>query len=255
MHMSASLYETDEIVDQYLLFHYGSAGEILPFSFGPRDALDFPARCVADYLPEDGEAAGFRGLDLGCAVGRSAFEMTRRCHEVVAIDYSHKFIEAAKTVQRDGGIDYRRTDEGDLRTSLRATLPAGVHPGRVAFRQGDAQNLPEDLGDFDFVLAANLIDRLENPLTCLRRLPGLVRSGGRLVITSPYTWLAEFTPRSAWLGGKQTANGTVSTKDALIEFLDGAFDLRESRDMPLLIREHARKYQWSVAEATVWQRR
>jgi hypothetical protein len=26
-------------------------------------------------------------------------------------------------------------------------------------------------------------------------------------------------------------------------------------DLPFLIREHQRKFQWSVAEATIWRRR
>jgi hypothetical protein len=27
------------------------------------------------------------------------------------------------------------------------------------------------------------------------------------------------------------------------------------KDLPFLIREHARKFQWSVAEATIWRRK
>ena len=34
-----------------------------------------------------------------------------------------------------------------------------------------------------------------------------------------------------------------------------AFDLIAVKDLPFLIREHARKFQWSVAEATIWRRR
>ena len=31
--------------------------------------------------------------------------------------------------------------------------------------------------------------------------------------------------------------------------------LRQTLDLPFLIREHRRKYQWSVAEASLWQRK
>jgi hypothetical protein len=31
--------------------------------------------------------------------------------------------------------------------------------------------------------------------------------------------------------------------------------LKLVKDLPFLIREHARKFQWSVALATVWRRR
>jgi hypothetical protein len=37
--------------------------------------------------------------------------------------------------------------------------------------------------------------------------------------------------------------------------LDKDFTLHERKDLPFLIREHARKFQWSVAEATIWIRK
>ena len=42
---------------------------------GPRDALFYPIRCVSDFLPAIGVVE--RALDLGCAVGRSTFELSR----------------------------------------------------------------------------------------------------------------------------------------------------------------------------------
>jgi SAM-dependent methyltransferase len=120
---------------------------------------------------------------------------------------------------------------------------------KVRFEQGDACNLRADLGEFDFVLLANLIDRLPDPARCLARLPALVAPGGGLVITSPYTWMEEYTPRGKWLAG---AEGTLA---ALKKILAPAFEFRRALDLPFLIRDHRRKYQWSVAEASVWQRK
>jgi hypothetical protein len=83
----------------------------------------------------------------------------------------------------------------------------------------------------------------------------LVKPGGQLVITSPYTWLEDFTPRGQWLGGYRDAEGPVTTLAGLRTRLGAAFELIEARDLPFLIREHARKYQWSVAQGTIWRRR
>ena len=66
---------------------------------------------------------------------------------------------------------------------------------RCYFQQGDACDLPVDLGKFGCVLAANLICRLHTPLDFLNRLADLVIPGGIVVITSPYTFLEEFTPK------------------------------------------------------------
>ena len=247
-------YETDKLVNEYLLFHFGAAAEVLPYAWGPAGALDYPVRCVRECVDATALPAGARALDLGCAVGRSSFELARLCVEVVGIDYSHRFVAAAEQVRTTGGMDYFRLDEGECGTLLRASLPAGVDPERVRFEQGDAMALRGDLGSFDVVLMANLIDRLREPVRCLERLPQLVRPGGLLVVTSPYTWLQEYTPRQDWLGGVAGDGARRDTLDGLRAHLEPAFQLESTRDLPFLIREHARKYQWSVAQASLWRR-
>ncbi|MHA3770561.1 putative 4-mercaptohistidine N1-methyltransferase [Verrucomicrobiota bacterium sgz303538] len=250
-----NIYETDKLLGEYLLFHYGTPEEILPWPQGPREALGYPQRCVSECLDVKLLPENARALDLGCAVGRSTFELARHCTEVVGIDYSRRFVEAASVLQREVVLDYLRTDEGDLTTRLTARVPQEIDRSRVSFEAGDAMNLRPDIDSFDVVLMANLIDRLSAPQRCLAALPGLVRPGGQLLITSPYTWMEEFTPRENWLGGYLRDGGRVATREGLQSALDESFELIATKDLPFLIREHARKFQWSVAEATIWRRR
>ncbi len=249
-----NLYESDRAVAEYLLFHYGSAEEILPYPSGPVSALGFAVRTVSELLDPHPLPAEARALDIGCAVGRSAFELSRRCAEVVGIDYSHAFVQAAELIRTHGNRPYERVDEGELTTALVARLPAQASPARVRFEQGDAMALRADLGVFDVVHAANLIDRLPEPIRFLERAPSLVKPGGLLLLTSPYTWLESFTPRTHWLGGLVRNGHPLRTLEALRRTLEPHFRLQERRDLPFLIREHARKFQWSVAEGTVWTR-
>lgn len=243
-------YESRRALDQYLLFHYGSTEEVLPYPFGPRDALGYPARCAGAALAECA-APPSRALDLGCAVGGASFELARVCGEVVGVDVSRTFIDAATRLQREGALAYERVEEGDRVTPLVARVPAEVDRSRVRFEVGDATALPASLGEFDVVVLANLIDRVADPARCLDRLAWILRPGGVLFVSSPYTWLPEFTPRERWLGG----GNEVSTMEAIRARLDPTFALVRRSDMPFLIREHARKFQWSVADATVWRRR
>jgi putative 4-mercaptohistidine N1-methyltranferase len=247
-------YETDKLLNEYLLFHYGKPTEVLPHAFGPVDSLDYPVRCVSECIASADLPARARALDLGCAVGRSAFELARHFEKVIGIDYSHRFVAAAESIRTTDGIDYMRLEEGERATRLRAALPSGVDAERVRFEQGDAEALREGLGKFDAVLMANLIDRLRKPVRCLQRLPELVRAGGLLVVTSPYTWMEEYTPRADWLGGRTGPEGGRNTLDGLKLQLEPAFCLESTRELPFLIREHARKYQWSVAQASLWRR-
>jgi putative 4-mercaptohistidine N1-methyltranferase len=248
--MATDFYESDAAVEQYLLFHYGSPEQVCPLLPEARTACGFPARCVSESLRRIVPQKRTRALDLGCAVGRSSFELGRHFEEVTGVDFSARFIAAAERMRAERVATVRVPREGSATDEMRLELPSGLRTDHVRFERGDACALRADLGTFDFVLMANLIDRLPDPGKCLARLPSLISHGGWLVITSPCTWLEEFTARDKWLDGD--GRGTLS---ALKERLAPDFDLRHVFDLPFLIREHRRKYQWSVAEASVWQRK
>lgn len=249
--MADNIYESDRLVREYLLFHYGEPDEVLPWKHGPRESLGFAARCVRELLNSSSVGRDARALDVGCAVGRSSFELAGHCREVIAIDYSHAFVDAAEKIRRDGALDYDYTIEGARTARATARVPAGVDVSRVKFEAGDAMRLRSDLGAFDVVLAANLICRLPDPRVFLARLPDLVKPGGQLLLTTPFTWLEEFTPRDRWIGGV----GELESAEELTRLLEPHFELKASKELPFLIREHARKFQYSVAWGTRWVRR
>jgi putative 4-mercaptohistidine N1-methyltranferase len=248
--MATSFYESDAAVEQYLLFHYGTPEQICPLLPEARTACGFPARCVSESLRHIVMQQRTRALDLGCAVGRSSFELGRHFNEVLGIDFSGRFIAAAERMRDERAVTVRAAREGSATDELRLELPDDLRAGHIRFEQGDACALGADLGTFDLVLMANLIDRLPDPARGLSGLGRLINPGGWLIITSPYTWLEEYTPREKWLDG-----GGRGTLSALKERLARDFELRRAFDLPFLIREHRRKYQWSVAEASVWRRK
>ena len=249
--MEANIYESQKSLNEYLLFHYGSEEDIFGGLPGPRDALGFPARCVAalldrSLLPRDAVA-----LDIGCAVGRSTFELARHAVRVTGIDYSHQFIAAANILRLTGSLETQKLEEGTFQSPFVARVPPDISREAVSFLQHDAMNLPPDLAQADIVLAANLICRLRNPKKFLHRLPLLLRPGGQLLLTTPFTWMEEFTPGENWLGGRE---GT-SSFEALSGELAGYFELQHTCNLPFVIREHRRKYQYGIALGSRWKRR
>jgi putative 4-mercaptohistidine N1-methyltranferase len=244
-------YETEKLLGEYLLFHYGNAAEILSEQWDAvsREVLEFPARCVAcadlPSLPENA-----RALDVGCAVGRSTFELAAHCAEVIGIDFSQRFIDAANALKQTGELEFKGLEEGSRFSKSTAKISADIDRSRVFFETGDAMNLRENLGVFDIVLAANLLCRLHEPAKFLQRLPQLVNPGGQLILTTPCTWLEEFTPREHWLCDERS-----STLDGLHRHLGAHFSLQRTLDLPFLIREHARKFQLTIAQASVWIRK
>ncbi|MDQ8185553.1 putative 4-mercaptohistidine N1-methyltransferase [Pelagicoccus sp. SDUM812002] len=244
-----SFYETDKAISEYLLFHYGA-----PDKFnGPAEALDFSKRCAE--LSARHPLKHGRALDLGCAVGRSSCELSAYFEETIGIDFSYGLIEAGERIRDGASLEAEIAIEGELTERIVLERPACTRPNCLRFQQGDAMNLPDSLGLFDFVLMANLIDRLPDPRKCLENIGKILNAGGILAITSPYTWLEEYTPKSKWLGGFEKDGAPVRSYQTIREVLATEFDEIESLDMPFLIREHARKNQYSVAHATLWRKR
>lgn len=254
------VYEDQQMVNDYMLLHFGSQTDQMPHAFGPQAATEFPLRCAQWLLegaPEFG-AGTQRALEIGCAVGRASFELARGYQEVIGVDLSSAFIDTAKILQRDGCLDYFRKDEGELGTHLTAHVSPAIDRYRITFRQADACSLPADYVDFDAVLMANLLCRLPSPKSLLGRLGGprgLVKVGGLVALFSPYSWLEQFTPSGAWFGGFKKDGRAIKTADALREFFtQEGFVLRREEEVPLVIREHHRKYQYIVTHAMLWQR-
>ncbi|VVM05556.1 partial 2-polyprenyl-6-hydroxyphenyl methylase / 3-demethylubiquinone-9 3-methyltransferase, partial [Methylacidimicrobium cyclopophantes] len=211
----------------------------------PAELADFPVRCVREgfrweELPPDPAA-----LELGCAVGRSCYELSRRCRRVVGLDRSEAFLRAARLLQKAGSIRCPVPLEGDRTAPWEFSLPRGVRPERVEFRLDDVLSTALD-EPFDLLLAANLLDRLPDPAALLHRLPSLLRPGGQLLLTSPYTWLPEYTPRERWL---------VPGSEAIERLLSPSFTLLRRWNLSLVLREHARKFQWCLPEATLWRKK
>jgi 5-histidylcysteine sulfoxide synthase/putative 4-mercaptohistidine N1-methyltranferase len=245
----SKLYETDVLVTQYLDFHYGPEALGVP---------NFPRACAGEVLPLLPADRRRRCLDIGCSVGRSALEFARAFEHVDAIDFSARFIQSGVRLQEGGEIHYEVPTEGELTVARSVSLEKlglGELRTHVAFMQGDACNLKSLYTGYDLVFAGNLVDRLYDPGMFLDSIGDRVLPGGLLVITSPYTWLEEYTPKSKWLGGRREHGEALTTFAGIARALDGGFDLVHRTDVPFVIRETARKHQHSIADLTVWRRR
>ncbi|MBT3430509.1 MAG: methyltransferase domain-containing protein [Proteobacteria bacterium] len=171
-------YDTDTQLNEYLVFHYGEGAQVLGWEFGPVKALGFHKRLVG-WIDTGRLRPGSRALDLGCAVGRITFELSKFCDSVVGIDASKSFITCADLIKASGTASFRLTREGSLGTPAEVQLPADLARDRVTFLQGDAADPPASVGKFDVVILANLLDRLAHPRKMLQKLPEIPRPGAQ----------------------------------------------------------------------------
>ena len=111
---------------------------------------------------------GHRVLDLGCGGGRHAFEVYRRGADVVAFDL----------------------DPGELGPvagmfgAMRAEGEAGPEAGATAI-SGDATAMPFGDEAFDRVIAAEVLEHINDDQRAMNELARVLRPGGLAAITVP----------------------------------------------------------------------
>ncbi len=116
---------------------------------------------------------GDRVLDMGCGAGRHAFEMFRRGADVVAFDQDGD--ELAGVLELFGAM--REAGEA----------PAGAE---ADIKQGDALALPFPDGEFDRVVAAEVLEHIPEDTAAIAELARVLRPGGTIAVTVP-RWLPE----------------------------------------------------------------
>jgi 5-histidylcysteine sulfoxide synthase/putative 4-mercaptohistidine N1-methyltranferase len=247
--LPSSRYETDKLLSEYAEFHYGNEYFGVP---------NFPRALAELAIRAMGDRPARKALDLGCAAGRTSFELARHFEQVTGLDFSARFISLGVQLAERGVLRYALTDEGELvfyRERTLAELGLDEARTKVEFFQGDACNLKPIFTGYDLILAANLIDRLYSPAKFLSAIHERLNPNGLLLIASPYTWLEEHTKREEWIGGFKKDGESYTTLDGLKALLGKHFHLIAGPvEVPFVIRETRRKFQHTISEATIWEK-
>lgn len=230
-------HDQHSLLSTYLDAHYGDP---TPPAGWPRTE-DYWQHVMAAV---ERTVTGGSALDLGCGVGRLAFELAR-CHDqVVGLDLNFQLVAAAARIQRSGRVEYRRRLRGRQFTEIRQSYDASRN---VLFLVADALDPPFEAHRFDTVAALNLLDNVSVPLTLIGQMDALLRRAGTLLIGSPYEWRHDIADPSQWLENTdRDAPGVL--RAILAERLISALPLdyrivEDIADLPWILRQHDRFWQ------------
>ncbi len=116
---------------------------------------------------------GERVLDMGCGAGRHAFEMYRRGADVIAFD------QDADELSNVRELFVAMREEGQVPEGAEADV-----------KEGDALSLPFASGEFDRVVAAEILEHIPADIQAIDELVRVLRPGGTIALTVP-RWLPE----------------------------------------------------------------
>ena len=158
-------------------------------------------------------------LDLGCAVGRTTFELAAHTGRLVlGVDLSYAMLRLAARVLREGRVRYPRRRVGLVYD--RRDFPASFTGAEnVDFWACDALALPFPTGTFAAVVGLNVLDCVQSPHDLLASLPRLFVEGGKAILSTPYDWSPNATPVEAWLGGHSQRGENAGASEPVLRAL------------------------------------
>lgn len=114
---------------------------------------------------------GDRVLDMGCGAGRHAFEMYKRGADVMAFDQDPDELATVR----------------EWFSAMRDEVPEGAEADA---KEGDALALPFGNGEFDRIVAAEVLEHIPADIQAIDELVRVLRPGGTLAVSVP-RWFPE----------------------------------------------------------------
>ncbi len=184
-------YGSFSMLQSYLWSHYSE------FFNGP-DATDAYKKWAAAFSPHNGWA-----LDIGCAVGRLTFEMTKTHDRAIGIDTSLSFIKAARKLTAEKHLEFDLIMEGKITEKRASDLDPDFRYEKAEFIVADAMALPFRSKRFATASSVNILEKVPDPSKhFLEADRVMLEEGARFLISDPFSWDETVSAPELWLGGR-----------------------------------------------------
>lgn len=185
-------------------------------------------------------------IDMGCAVGRTSFELAE-VHDlpVLGIDLNFGMLKSATQILNNNRYVYPKRKTG----VVFETRQFPVHfPRRdkVDFWVCDALNLPFKNNSFSFGLSFNLLDCVPNPVMLLMETTRIMKKNSDIILTTPYDWSEGATPYENWVGGHSQRTAYRGDPEKIFKTLFSSTNDRAALCKEIKITTEIADIPWSV---------
>lgn len=232
-------YNSDAMVSSYLWSHYC-------------DIFDDPDATHAYDVWSEGFSAGTgTALDIGCAVGRLSFEMSRHHERVIGIDTSKSFIAKARQLLLKKRLDFDLIIEGQITENRSIEFQNGWHYDKIEFIVADAMALPFGRGSFSTAASINILEKVPDPRNHFTEINRLLKKTNSLFIFSdPFSWDAGFSDPETWLSGLTKGKFKGRGMDNITKILEG---MDQIFDPPMTVTDQ-KDVAWKIRKTqNLWE--
>jgi SAM-dependent methyltransferase len=235
----ASGYNSKNMLSPYLWSHFCDL-------FKDPDATDAYRRWSSFFRKTDGVA-----LDIGCAVGRLSFELSKTHSRVIGIDTSISFIEKARQLLHEKRLDFDLVVEGFITEKRSCELDAAFNYDHIDFIVADALALPFPRRLFSTVTSVNILEKVSSPIGHLIEINRVLKEEKAMfVFSDPFSWDEAFSLPGEWLSGGANGNGNLRGIDSIGRYFSGKGGVFQ----PLLEIEAKGSVPWKIRKTeNLWE--
>ena len=197
-------------------------------------------------------------LDLGCGVGRLAFELAKTTGHVDGIDFTARHIQHCLDLKEQGQLRYAMPTQGEIFDFHEVTLDSfgfEQSPENLHFAQGDGLNLKPQFSDYDLAICYRVIEFSYHPQTLLQQLSQRIKAGGLVVLGSSYSWDVSITDTAHWIGGFKRNGENLSSEAHLFEIMSTEFELLQETQVISQFELDQHTSQTANNHITIWRKR
>lgn len=242
-------FETDKQICQQLDCYFGTSP--LPYEDYGQQIVTHIKALLTSHVTQTK-----RLLNLGCSVGRVAFELSDTFAHIDAVDFSARTIQHGVQLQTGGNVRYTKAIEGDIcqYNEFKLTdVVQNANGNHILFSQGDGCNLKEVFQDYEVIFVQHALEKSYDPAQLLQNVVSRLKPSGLLIILSDYHYQTEHTDKAKWLSGIKVNGENLFALEALTNRLSPQFELIQQDELYRVISDSARSFVVDKCQMTAWR--